>query len=469
LVFSSLVFLYLFLPLNLILYFVCRRTAARNVVLLLFSLLFYAWGEPLYVFLLLFSASSDYLHGRLIERGRGTWKARAALISSLVINLGLLGFFKYAGFLVESVNALLPVALPIPSVRLPLGISFYTFQTLSYIVDVYRGRVRAQRSYREYLLYLSLYPQLVAGPIVRYADVETELRERPSNAEEIAYGALRFCTGLGKKVILANTAGALCTPILDGNLAALSAAEAWYGVVLFALQIYFDFSGYSDMAIGLGRIFGFHYYENFHYPYLSRSVSEFWRRWHISLGSFFREYVYIPLGGNRHHLWRNLAVTWLLTGLWHGASWNFVLWGALFGILIILERLGLGKVLTRIPRIFSHLYLLLAVLAGWVLFYYTDLGRAGQMFSVLAGRGAASLSDALFTARFMNNIFFFAAALIACLPLAPKLRDALITKGRFYNPALLAIVQLLTCVLLLVVCTAMLVGESYNPFLYFRF
>jgi len=469
LVFSSLVFLYLFLPLNLLLYFFCRRTSARNLVLLLFSLLFYAWGEPLYIFLLMLTALLDYFHGRLLERHQGTWKAKAILAASLTINLGLLGFFKYAGFVVESLNAVLPMALPVPAVRLPLGISFYTFQTLTYIIDVYRGRVGAQKSYRDYLLYLSLYPQLVAGPIVRYADVASELHDRRSNPDDIAYGALRFCIGLGKKVILANTAGQLSAPILDGNLAALSVAEAWYGIVLFALQIYFDFSGYSDMAIGLGRIFGFHYYENFHYPYLSRSVSEFWRRWHISLGSFFRDYVYIPLGGNRRHLWRNLAITWLLTGLWHGASWNFVLWGALFGILIILERLGWGKVLTKIPRFFSHLYLLLAVLVGWVLFYYTDIGRAGELFSVLLGFGAASVTDALFTARFMNNLFFFAAAILACLPWAPRLRDLLLTKGRTYNPALLAILQIIVCILLLAVSTAMLVGESYNPFLYFRF
>jgi alginate O-acetyltransferase complex protein AlgI len=319
-------------------------------------------------------------------------------------------------------------------------------------------------------MYLTMYPQLVAGPIVRYSEVAREIEDRVTTPEEAAYGIFRFCVGLGKKVILANTAGKLAGQFLDGNLSALTTAGAWCGVIFFALQIYFDFSGYSDMAIGLGRIFGFHYFENFNYPYISRSVSEFWRRWHISLGAFFRDYIYIPLGGNRRHVYLNYLVVWFLTGLWHGASWNFILWGLWFGLFISLERLFLRKWLERIPRLFSHLYLILVVLIGWVLFYFTDLPSMWTVLGRMFGIGNPGALDSLSVTRLMNYIFFIPAAIIGCLPIAPRIRELLTTKGtRFYAPAALIALEIAVCVILLVVCTAMLVGESYNPFLYFRF
>ena len=474
-IFASLIFLYLFLPANLIIYFATKNIKARNLVLLGFSLFFYAWGEPLWVFVMMLTALADYLFGRLIEGYRGRWQAKLGLILSLTVNLGLLGTAKYAGFITETLNALfalakLPMSVPVPHIALPLGISFYTFQTLTYVIDVYRGRTKAQRSYPNYLMYLSLYPQLVAGPIVRYSSVAAEIDERSSTLEDTAYGLFRFCVGLGKKVILANTAGALCGQFLDGDLTALSTTGAWLGVALFSLQIYFDFSGYSDMAIGLGRVFGFHYYENFNYPYVSRSASEFWRRWHISLGAFFRDYVYIPLGGNRRHVYLNLAIVWFLTGLWHGASWNFILWGLWFGFFIILERLFLKKVLEKIPRVFSHLYTLLIVVIGWVFFYFTDLSRAFTVLERMFGAAPSLGLDVLSASRVMNHIFFIAVALIACLPVAPAIRKALTNReSTNFAPGLVIAWEIGVCAVLLAVCTALLVGESYNPFLYFRF
>ncbi len=436
---------------------------------MVFSFFFYAWGEPFWILLLFATACADWVFSRLIEAHRGRASARTLLIASLTLNLSLLGVFKYTGFFVENFNALFSLSLPVPHLALPLGISFYTFQSISYVVDVYRGRVPASRRYTDYLTYLSMYPQLVAGPIVRYSAVEGELRKRRVSLEEGAYGCLRFCVGLAKKVVLANTAGALCAQYLNGDLTQLSVAGAWYGIVLYGLQIYFDFSGYSDMAIGLGRIFGFHYFENFNYPYIARSVTEFWRRWHISLGSFFRDYVYIPLGGNRRRQYFNLAVVWFLTGLWHGPSWNFILWGLLYGVFIALERLFLHRFFARLPRIFSHLYLLLLVLIGWVFFYFAELSRALQFLKVMFFAAGAPLSDPLFVAHFMNNLFFFLLALLCCLPFAPKIREIFASRGRFYAPGALAAGQIALCLLFLALSTAMLVGESYNPFLYFRF
>ena len=353
-VFSNLIFLCLFLPANILLYYLTRNPAWRNGVLIFFSLFFYAWGEPVWVTLLIFSATIDYFHGKICEKYTGRWQAKAALISSLVLNLGLLGVFKYSGMAVESLNALTGLSLPVPAFSLPIGISFYTFQTISYVVDVYRGQVRAQKSYWRFFMYVSMYPQLVAGPIVRYTDVAEQIDSRHTTREDFVKGISRFCAGLGKKVLIANLAGDFASQYLDGDLTSLTTAGAWFGILMFTLQIYFDFSGYSDMAIGLARLFGFHYMENFNYPYISQSVSEFWRRWHISLGSFFRDYVYIPLGGNRSHTFRNLLIVWFLTGLWHGASWNFIVWGLLNGIVIIisqeLEPLY-DKFHTRFPRL----------------------------------------------------------------------------------------------------------------------
>ncbi|MCA9637701.1 MAG: MBOAT family protein, partial [Myxococcales bacterium] len=333
-VFASLVFLYVFLPLNLLTYYGLRRESHRNLALIAASLIFYAWGEPVWVSLLILSSALDYVHALIIERWRGSGWAKAALASSIVTNLGLLGAFKYSGFLARGLNDAFGLGLSVPEFALPIGISFYTFQALSYVADVYRGEVAAQRSYLKFLLFLSLYHQLVAGPIVRYVHIAREIAERRHTLADFSGGITRFCVGLFKKVCIANVAGQLVMRTMEVDPGGLSVAEGWFGLLMFSLQIYYDFSGYSDMAIGLGMLFGFHYHENFNYPYVARSAAEFWRRWHISLGSFFRDYLYIPLGGRRRRPIRNLLIVWGLTGLWHGASWNFVLWGLYFGVLI---------------------------------------------------------------------------------------------------------------------------------------
>lgn len=466
-VFANLLFIYLFLPLNIILYFLSKNIVWRNLVLVSFSFVFYAWGEPVWVVLLLFSASFDYMHGRLIERFRGTWVAKAAMISSLSINLTLLGTFKYSGFVVQNLNAVLGTHFVVPSFALPIGISFYTFQTISYVVDVYRGDTKAQTNPIYYLLYLSMYHQLVAGPIVRYADVAREIRGRTTDAASFSEGLTRFVFGLAKKVLVANTAGNLASQYLDGDLSLLSVGGAWFGTILFTLQIYYDFSAYSDMAIGLGRIFGFHYRENFNYPYVSRSVTEFWRRWHISLGSFFRDYVYIPLGGNRRHQYLNLAVVWFLTGLWHGASWNFILWGLYYGVLVALEKLFLQRVLKKIPVVFSHLYLLFITAIGWVLFYFTDLNRLGKFLRILFG--GAPLWDSRVEIALLNNLFWLVLAMVFCMPVVKwiKVFVSQWLEKEHLSAALLC--QTAANALLLTASTAMLVGQSYNPFLYYRF
>ena len=376
-VFSSLHFLYLFLPLCVLLYFLMPSLKAKNAVLLVFSLVFYAWGEPVYVLLMLGVAAANWAFGLLMER----ISKKAVLIAALVFDLGCLAIFKYAGFLTENLNALTGMQLPVPQIALPIGISFYTFQILSYVVDVYRGNVRVQASYPRFLLYVSLFPQLIAGPIVRYADVEKELADRRSEPQEIFYGMTRFCMGLAKKVLLADYAGKAAAQLLDGNLAAQSTLGVWFGVLLYTFEIYFDFSGYSDMAIGLGRIFGFRYPENFRLPYMSKSITEFWRRWHISLSSFFRDYLYIPLGGNRRHVILNLAIVWALTGLWHGASWNFVLWGMYFFVLLVIERYT-KKLREKIPGMIRWLVTFVLIVVGWNIFYFTDAARLGESFRV---------------------------------------------------------------------------------------
>ena len=358
-VFSSFVFLLVFLPIVLILYFLCPAKG-RNLVLLLASLLFYAWGEPVYVLIMLFSTVFDYTNGRIIEyyKDRGFYKrAKVALVVDLVGNLAILGFFKYADFVIENVNSVTGAGISLLRIALPIGISFYTFQTMSYTIDVYRGEVPAQKNILDFATYVVLFPQLIAGPIVQYKTIAEELSGRKHNLEDISQGVFRFVVGLGKKVILANQIGALYTEI--SGMGEISVATAWLGAIAYSFQIYFDFSGYSDMAIGLGRIFGFHFLENFNFPYMAKSITDFWRRWHISLSSWFREYVYIPLGGNRKGMARqlvNIMIVWFLTGLWHGASWNFILWGVYYGVLLMIEKLFLLKLLKKLPSWVGHVY-----------------------------------------------------------------------------------------------------------------
>ncbi|MFO7611662.1 MAG: MBOAT family O-acyltransferase [Clostridia bacterium] len=470
-VFSSLVFICVFLPLNLLIYFIVKNQAWRNAVLIVSSLVFYAWGEPIWVTALIFSSVFDYFNGRNVEKYRGTPKAKAFVILSITGNLLILGIFKYSGFLVENMNMLFNMNMNVPHTSLPIGISFYTFQTISYVIDVYRGEVKAQNSLFKLLLFVSLFHQLVAGPIVRYKDIATEIEERKITAAGFGEGVNRFIIGLGKKVLIANTAGGLAIIFLGTDYDKLPVTGAWLGILLFALQIYFDFSGYSDMAIGLGRMFGFTYKENFNYPYIARSTTDFWRRWHISLSSFFRDYVYIPLGGNRRFMFRNLLIVWFLTGLWHGASWNFVIWGLYYFIFIAAEKLFLGKIFEKIPAVFSRIYLLIVVLVGWVFFYHTNMAEAIRFIGVMFGN-AASFTNSEVSLIFRGNLVFIVVAVIAATPIVRKafavLKDYFGSDTRMptlmegvFKPAL--------NIFILVMSIIFLVGQSYNPFLYFRF
>ena len=466
-VFSSLSFLTLFLPLTLMAYYVSPRRA-RNAVLFAVSLVFYAWGEPVYVLLMLFSALSDYAHGLLLEKWDGRpGLRRAALVSSVCINLGLLGFFKYAGLAVNTLNAALGLSLPVPAVALPIGISFYTFQTMSYTIDVYRRKCPAQHDLLTFGCYVAMFPQLIAGPIVRYVTVADELHSRRESFDGFFAGVCRFLVGLAKKLVLANGAGALWEAVSAQTPSQLSALSAWLGILAFAFQIYFDFSGYSDMAIGLGRMFGFTFPENFRYPYLSRSVSEFWRRWHVTLGDWFREYLYIPLGGNRVSVPRNifnLAVVWLATGLWHGASWNFLLWGGYFGLLLILEKFVFGKFLQKLPALFGWLYTALAVLLGWVLFAFEDAGAGLNYLSAMLGGGAGGVD-----AFALRSLLDGAGLLLLCAVGSTPLCAGALKHLKVAHPRLHTVLTAALLVAGFALCLTYVVDAGYNPFLYFRF
>lgn len=433
-VFSNLFFLYFFLPLNLICYFLAKSIHVRNGILIVFSLFFYAWGEPRYVPLLVGMVLINWIFGLMIEKYRGQKLAKAGLIGACICSLTLLGIFKYLTLILGTTHDLFGLPSVVPQILLPIGISFYTFQLLSYVVDVYRGEVEAQTHFFRLLLYTSLFHQCIAGPIVRYKDISEEILYRQINRGEVARGINRFAAGLAKKAVLANTCGLLADQFIltdaavadvsrfTQNAAALSAKPAvilWMGVLFFMLQIYLDFSAYSDMAIGMGLMIGFHYKENFNYPYLSSTVSEFWRRWHISLGSFFRDYVYIPLGGSRKGLGRtilNLFVVWALTGLWHGASWNFVLWGLYFFIFIALERLFLNKVFARLPGFVSHIYLLIVVYFGWILFRFKNMALIGVVLKGMFCQNGNPWTTFEANTTLLNYIFFLAIAVIAVTP-----------------------------------------------------
>lgn len=474
-VFSSLFFLYLFLPLNLVIYYFAKTTKARNIVMLIFSLIFYAWGEPLYVLLLIFMTACDWLISIYIEKQTPhSIKAKLGLWTMGIINLGLLGVFKYGSFILENIGLLTGKDLGGLNIILPIGISFYTFQLVSYVVDVYRGDVPAQKNFATLLLYISLFHQCIAGPIVRYKDVCAELYERRATMQDVADGIWRFCFGLAKKAILANAMGNIADTMLSGTpLNQTSVVALWVGMLAYALQIYLDFSAYSDMAIGMGRMIGIHYHENFDYPYVSRSVTEFWRRWHISLGSFFRDYVYIPLGGNRKGRVRtyiNLFVVWFLTGLWHGASWNFVLWGLYFFVFILIEKLFLSRILTK-DRIVSHIYLVIVVYFGWILFKFDNMA---DIFAVL--RGMFGLNGNAFTdfetgTLLSSNVFILVFCTVVSTPVVKKI-GSLIRYTYMDNKIVSKLYiagRILIPLILLLLSTAALVGDSYNPFLYFQF
>ncbi len=470
-VFSSITFLTLFLPIVLIFYFIRGSLSWRNGVLLIASILFYAWGEPVWILAMIASVLINYVCAMAIDRARSLLARRVSLVVGVIASLAALFYFKYAAFLFNSLTGLVGLSLKLPVLELPVGISFYTFQVLTYTVDVYRKKSPVQRSLPKLMLYISCFPQLIAGPIVQYTDVAAMLDRRTTTLEDFTAGIKRLAVGLGKKVILANTMGLILgkLPAVSEN-ASISVLCAWYGAMLYSLQLYFDFSGYSDMAIGLGRVFGFAYKENFNYPYISKSASEFWRRWHISLGAFFRDYVYIPLGGNRKGRLRtifNLLTVWMLTGLWHGASWNFALWGIYYGILLILERFVMKKWLDRLPALVTVPYSLFVVMIGWMIFYYTDLACVGVHIGAMFGIGSAGLSDAVTLAVIKKYTLLPLIGAAAAMPVLPWLRSKIPLDSPMERVCELASTVFLTGVLILSVI--FIVGQSYNPFIYFRF
>jgi len=466
--FSSIVFLFTFLPAVVILYYLLP-VRFRNVILLLASLVFYAWGEPVYLFLMLLSILFNYFSGLDIARNlQDKRAAKRSLVFNLIINLAVLGFFKYEGFVLDTLNGILPVHISYHALPLPIGISFYTFQILSYIIDVYRGNVKVQTNLPNFALYVTMFPQLIAGPIVQYADVDEQLASREVSRTKFGEGSMYFIRGLAKKVLLANTSGMIFTEVsglAKGNIAVVT---AWLGAFAYMFQIYFDFSGYSDMAIGLGKMFGFEFNMNFNYPYVSKSITEFWRRWHISLSSWFRDYVYIPLGGNRvskiKHI-RNLLIVWFLTGLWHGAAWNFVAWGLYYGVILIIEKYLLSPVLDRLPDVVRHIYSIVLVVIGWVLFFSSSFGQAADYIRVMFGAGAHGFADRESMYLLTSNLILWLILIFGSTPLVHFRYEHMLRTKKWNTTIINSVVY----VALFIVCIAYLVTETYNPFLYFRF
>lgn len=465
-VFSSTIFLCVYLPLVLLGYYICPKKG-RNLFLLIVSLVFYAWGEPKYVFLMIFSILVNYIFGRLMDKNRGRKKRmKLLLVLSVVIDLGLLSVFKYTDFIITNVNAIFGSSFDLLNIALPIGISFYTFQAMSYTIDVYRNDVRVQKNLIDFGMYITMFPQLIAGPIVRYADVQDQLAERSVTTADFSEGVMRFVVGLGKKVLLANQMGAVWSEIyaLGGDVSALM---AWTGAIAYTFQIYFDFSGYSDMAIGLGRMFGFKFPENFRYPYQSVSITDFWRRWHITLSTWFKEYLYIPLGGNRCGLARqalNLLIVWSLTGFWHGAGWNFVMWGLYYFVILFIEKLFLLKALDKLPKLFRHVYALLLIVIGWVIFASDDVGvLLPYLGSMFGANGAVGGMD-------VYTLFTKAVLLIICCIASTELPKKLFLSaaGAMNEKAAFTLKSVMT-IALLALSMILLIGDSYNPFLYFRF
>lgn len=462
--FSSMFFMWIFLPITLIIYWISPKKA-KNYILLIASLIFYAWGEPLYIFLMLFVVLVDFILAYQIEKKR----SKLLLILSVCFNIGILGYFKYLNFFVFNINRILPEPLlSVKEIALPLGISFYIFQSLSYVIDVYRGDCKAQKNFSKLLLYISFFPQLIAGPIVKYHDIENQIENRICSIDKTAYGIRRFIFGLAKKVLLSNTLAYYADEIMDGSISNFSSGVLWFGALLYTLQIYYDFSGYSDMAIGLGQIFGFEFHENFNYPYISTSIREFWRRWHISLSTWFKEYVYIPLGGNRRgsiRTYQNLLIVFLLTGFWHGASFNFIFWGLFYGLFIVIERLFLGKLLEKNPiKILNHIYCMVIVIVGWVIFRQNSMSN---VFHYLLGmftfqKGNVTLSDVCG----LKVLLVIIIGILLCGILQhaiPKLKTMLYDIHHIYTS------EIFFEVVLLSLCIISLISNTYNPFIYFRF
>lgn len=485
-VFSDLFFLYTFIPAFAVCYLLGalfdkhllaaadthQANTMKNATLVIFSLLFYAWGEPIYVFLMLISVMINFAFGRAIDSSNNHRKA--ALTIGVACNIIILSTFKYAGFLATQLN-LIGIACPVPNISLPIGISFYTFQSISYIIDVYRRESPAQKRYVDLLLYISMFPQLIAGPIVRYSTVAHEINNRHVSSSDLYDGIFRFTIGLGKKVIIANQLSEISDQFLVNGLQHLTTTGAWIGIVAFTLQIYFDFSGYSDMAIGIGRCLGFHFNENFNHPYCCNTITDFWRRWHMSLGSFFRDYVYIPLGGNRQHQFFNIMCVWFLTGMWHGASWNFILWGVYFGVILMIEKS------TIIPRIkggaptlsrpLLHIYSMVLVVIGWGIFYFDDFSKMGVFFNAFFGN-AKEFHTFVSEACLTDNFWLWAVALCFCLPVRSfigRLTDSILGKETAVNQMVTTVSRITISVIIIACSTALLVGATNNAFLYTRF
>ena len=465
-VFSSTIFLCVYLPLVLLGYYICPKKG-KNLFLLIVSLIFYAWGEPKYVFLMIFSILVNYVFGLLMDKHRENKKRlKLLLVISVIIDLGLLSVFKYTDFIITNINSVFGAGFDLLNIALPIGISFYTFQAMSYTIDVYRDDVRVQRNLIDFGMYITMFPQLIAGPIVRYSDVQDQLAERNVTTAGFSEGIMRFVVGLGKKVLLANQMGAVWTQIyaLGGDISALM---AWTGAAAYTFQIYFDFSGYSDMAIGLGRMFGFKFPENFRYPYESVSITDFWRRWHITLSTWFKEYLYIPLGGNRRGLARqalNLLIVWTLTGFWHGAGWNFVMWGLYYFAILFIEKLFLLKALDKLPRLFRHAYALLLIVIGWVIFASDDVSVMLPYLGSMFGANGALGGMAVYT------LLTRAALMVICCVASTELPKRLFVTaaGKMNEKAAFTVKSVLTLALL-ALSVVFLIGDSYNPFLYFRF
>ncbi|NEZ47275.1 MBOAT family protein [Clostridium niameyense] len=467
-VFSSIIFIATFLPISLILYYITPKVM-RNLILLLISLIFYAWGEPVYVLLMIFTTIFNFITGRIIGHNHSkVKKCKKVLIFTIIVDLLILGFFKYYGFFIENLNVLLNLNIKYSKLPLPLGISFYTFQTLSYVIDVYLGKVKSQKSLVSFGLYVAMFPQLVAGPIVRYTDIEKQINIRNESVYKFGLGVERFIKGLCKKVLLANNIGIVWTTIQSTNIDKLSVLTSWIGIIAYTFQIYFDFSGYSDMAIGLGKMFGFDFIENFNYPYISSSVSEFWRRWHISLGSWFKEYIYIPLGGNRVSKLksiRNIFVVWMLTGLWHGASWNFIIWGIYYGIILFMEKNILKGFLQKAPKSIRHIYTMILVMIGWVLFGSENLSYALKYISVMFGISGNSFIDATGLYYLYTNLILLIVVFLCSTPIVSKIFENIIKRGRSKGLVIAAFIN----VGVIILSISYLINETYNPFLYFRF
>ena len=480
-VFSDLFFLFVFIPSFAILYMIGslidkkwlkgnpnQNCKVRNWVLILFSLIFYSWGEPVYVFLMIFSVFLNYLAGMVIDKQDK--RRKTALVLGLIANIGVIVIFKYLGFFAQTLNDIgIPVS--IPKIALPIGISFYTFQSISYLIDVYRKESPAQHNYFNLLLYISMFPQLIAGPIVRYSTVASEIKKRKVSSADIAEGMFRFLCGLGKKVIIANQLGEVADQFLKNGIGDITTTGAWLGAVAFTLQIYFDFSGYSDMAIGMGRCMGFHFNENFNHPLVSNTVTEFWRRWHISLGTFFRDYVYIPMGGNRRHQMLNIFVVWFLTGMWHGTSWNFIIWGLYFGFILVFEKHTILKIKDKIPGFLLYIYIIPVIIVSFGIFYFVDFGNLQTFLKALFGQ-AETTHNIITTTAITDKMVLWIVAILFAMPLRQwciNLTDKMTNKEGNLNKNIKFATRMVVSAAILIVSVALLVGATNNAFLYTRF